>query len=110
MDSVYNQNSIRLVHELLDKAAARLPQKTAVVTDERSATYEELAANSYRLAAWFHQAGIRRGDRIALLLPNSIPLIAALMAASRIGAIFFVVNPAVKPYHLHHIMEDAQPG
>ena len=103
-------NTAFLVHDLLDETAARMPNKTAVFTDEESITYSNLSESSCRLAAWFSQIGIRRGDRIALLLPNCIPTITMLMAASRIGAIFFIVNPSTKPYHLRHIMEDAQPS
>jgi amino acid adenylation domain-containing protein len=102
-------NRATLVHELLDETAARLPDKSALITDEGSISYGALAETTRRLAGWLVEAGIRRGDRIALMLPNGIPIVTALLAASRVGAIFFVVNPGIKTYHLRHILEDAEP-
>ncbi|HEY0733451.1 MAG TPA: AMP-binding protein [Herpetosiphonaceae bacterium] len=98
-----------LVHELLDETAARLPDKTALITDEGSITYSALADSTRRLAGWLIAAGVERGDRVALMLPNGIPIVTALLAASRVGAIFFIVNPGIKTYHLRHILEDAEP-
>jgi amino acid adenylation domain-containing protein len=102
-------SSAIFVHQLLDETAARLPDKTALITDEGVVSYEALAETTRRLATWFTEAGIRRGDRIALMLPNGIPIVTALIAASRIGAIFFIINPGIKTYHLRHILEDAEP-
>src|SRR5690349_10130389 len=98
------------IHEFLDEMAARAPDKTAIVADEGAVSYGALAADSRRLAGWLRRAGVQRGDRVALLLPNGIPVVTALMAASRLAAMFCVVNPAVKPYHLRHILEDAAPA
>ncbi|HEX2078009.1 MAG TPA: AMP-binding protein [Longimicrobium sp.] len=99
-----------LVHDFLDEAAARLPEKVAVRSDDGSVSYRELAERSRRVAAWLHGRGVRRGDRMLLLLPNGIPAVVALFAASRIGALFVIVNPAVKPFHLRHILADAEPA
>lgn len=100
----------QLIHELLDRTAARVPAKTALITDEGTLSYAELVEQSRRLASWMVQSGVQRGDRVALLLPNGSPVVTALLAASRIGAVFFVINPGIKPYHLRHILEDAAPA
>jgi amino acid adenylation domain-containing protein len=106
---IRTHNPSSLIHDILDNTAARLPEKMAILHDDGTSTYGKLALQSYGLASWLYRIGVRRGDRIALMLPNSIPLVLAIMAASRLGAIFFVVNPATKPYLLEHMMEDAQP-
>lgn len=99
-----------MIHEFLDEMAARAPDKTAIVADEGAVSYRALAEDSRRLAGWLRRAGVQRGDRVALLLPNGIPVVTALMAASRLAAMFCIVHPAVKPYHLRHILEDAAPA
>jgi amino acid adenylation domain-containing protein len=99
----------RYIHELLDRSAARVPEKIALISDDGRISYGALAEQSRRLANWLRQAGVARGDRIAIMLPNGIPVVTTLMAASRIGAIFFIINPEVKPYHLQHMLDDAQP-
>lgn len=98
------------IHVFLDQQARRLPAKTAIISDEGSVAYHELAEQSLRLSAWMHRAGVRRGDRVGVIAPNGAPAVVALMAASRLGAIFFILNPAIKPYHLRHILADAEPA
>jgi acyl-CoA synthetase (AMP-forming)/AMP-acid ligase II len=66
------------LHELLDTTAASVPGKTAVVSDERTVTYGELAEESRRVAAWLHARGVRRGDRVAMVLPNRVETVLTL--------------------------------
>ena len=101
--------TIKLLHEFPDEAAMRFPEKTAVLTDEGALTYQQLVVQSCCLANWFLQQGIQRGDRLALCLPNGISIVVAIMAASRVGAIFFVIHPMTKPYHVQHMIADATP-
>lgn len=98
------------IHDLLDKAAERLPEKTAVITNEGTISYAALADQSKRLATYFRERGVRRGNRILILLPNSIPVLVAAFAASRIGAVFVIVNYATKPYNVEYIVRDSDPA
>jgi acyl-CoA synthetase (AMP-forming)/AMP-acid ligase II len=102
-------NDLHHIHELLDASAARLPTKTAVLTEEGSITYGQLAEDSRRLATWMRESGVCRGDRVVVLLPNGIPVLVAALAASRLGAIFCIVNYATKAYNLQHILQDCGP-
>jgi len=74
-------------HQFLDYSAQRYPDKIAVTTKDNSISYHQLFLNSTSFADWLQHMGVREGDRIVLVLPNSIPLITAVMAASRIGAV-----------------------
>jgi acyl-CoA synthetase (AMP-forming)/AMP-acid ligase II len=98
------------LHTLLDHAARQAPDKAAIVSDERTVTYRELAEESRRSAAWLHQAGVGRGDRVVLLLPNRIETVSALFAVSRLGAIFVVLSTGMRPYQLRHVLADAEPA
>lgn len=101
---------LNLIHEFLDIAASRAPNRAAVLTDEGSITYARLSDVSRSLAGRFHKIGVRRGDRVSILLPNGIQAVAGLMAASRLGAIFSVFDPAIKLYHLKYMLEDSSPS
>lgn len=103
------ESSVCFLHNLLDTAAARFPQKVAVLTEETTHSYADLAKQSHHLAAWFLAHGVRRGDRIAIILPNSAFAVLALLAASRIGAIFCLVDPVLKPFGLRRLLADAAP-
>jgi acyl-CoA synthetase (AMP-forming)/AMP-acid ligase II len=98
------------LHALLDHAARQEPDKAAIVSDERTVTYRELAEESRRAAAWLHEAGVGRGDRVVLLLPNRIETVSALFAVSRLGAIFVILSTGMRPYQLRHVLADAEPA
>src|SRR3954452_17723968 len=58
---------------------------------EQKVTYADLSARSNQLANWLRAQGVRRGDRILLMLPNVPPLWQTMLAAMKLGA---VVIPA----------------
>lgn len=97
------------VHTLLDVAADQVPKHIALLTDQQKVTYQELQKQTRSLASYLHDLGVRRGDRVAILLPNSVPVVAAIMAASRLGALYMVLNWSTKAYQLEHILADATP-
>ena len=56
-------------------------------------TYAEVAARTDAIAEQFAAAGVRRGDVVAVMLPNQVELLLGLMAAWRLGAAATPVNP-----------------
>jgi acetoacetyl-CoA synthetase len=86
----YAQNALR--------TAWTDPDRTAVVfSSERDAggslSYAELAAEVARVAAGLRSLGVRRGDRVAALLPNIPEAVIGLLAAASIGAIWSSCSP-----------------
>ena len=76
--------------------AAELPDARALWIvdddgDETALTYSELSERSTRLAGWLSQHGVRRGDRVLMMLGNQVELWETLLAAMKLGA---VVIPA----------------
>ncbi len=69
------------------------PALAVIETDgtQRSLTYAELAARSNQVATWLRDLGVRRGDRILLVVGNAVPLWEVLLASIKLGA---VVIPA----------------
>lgn len=97
------------LHELLEAAAARDPDRAAIVSDERTLSYQELLDETARCAGWLASAGVERGDRVAVLLPNRLEIVTVALAASRLGAIFVVLNSEIKPFQLAHVLRDSAP-
>ena len=81
-----------LVDYLADAARDR-PQRAALLFKGATLTYGELDRLSDACAAAFRSLGVRRGDRIALLLPNCPQFLIAQFAAWKIGAIVAPLNP-----------------
>ncbi|TSI14662.1 AMP-binding protein [Brevibacterium aurantiacum] len=72
---------------IADAAAARTPEKLAVIDDHDQITYAELLQRVDRLAASFSRRGLADRDRVILQLPNRIELITAATALMRIGVV-----------------------
>ena len=75
-----------------DSWAAREPDRVALIAwrpdgDPETLSYGELARRSNALAAGLHRQGVRRGDRVALLLPQGFAVAIAHVAIYKLGAI-----------------------
>lgn len=79
--------------ELLEMAAAFYPERVAIDFLGATTTYAELLAASERAAQVLRDAGVHRGDRVAVLLPNCPQHVALMYGALRIGAIVAEHNP-----------------
>ena len=97
-----------LVHEFLTRTAARLPDKIALVCEDRRLTYGDLDAMSNRLANALADRGVRRGDRVALHLPNSVELVVGIFAALKAGGAFVAINASTKPDKLKYILNNCR--
>ncbi|MCF2525938.1 acyl-CoA synthetase [Yinghuangia soli] len=88
--------------------ARTTPDKPAVIMagSGRSLTYRELDENSTRLARLLHEAGLRRGDGIALLSDNNVRYLEVYWAALRSGLYVTAVNHHLNPDEVAYIVED----
>jgi acyl-CoA synthetase (AMP-forming)/AMP-acid ligase II len=76
----------------LARIASKYPDRVALVCLEEHRTMAELDQRVSRLAASLAQRGVGRGDRLALLMGNSIEMVEAIFAGWRLGAIVVPVN------------------
>ncbi|MCX7838840.1 MAG: alpha/beta fold hydrolase [Anaerolineae bacterium] len=91
----------------LDSAARRHPNTRALVFYDGVLTYRELNAAVNRLANALMQLGVKKGDRVALLLPNSPQMVIAYYAALKIGAVVVSLNPLFTADELGHQLNDS---
>jgi acyl-CoA synthetase (AMP-forming)/AMP-acid ligase II len=99
----------RLVHHLLDQAAARRPNAMAVTGEETSLAYGDLVAASYRLADWLWNVGLRRGDRLVMQSAPRAAAVALCYAASRIGVMTVILHDQTRPGLLERMLRDCEP-
>jgi fatty-acyl-CoA synthase len=81
-----------LVNEFLQRAARLYADKTAVVDGPRRYTYRELQERANRLSNALLELGIRKGDRVCILSPNSHFFLESFYGTSQIGAILVPLN------------------
>ena len=99
--------------EALDRTAERHPEKVALrfFLDARLPapvlTYRELRDATLRFATALFQLGVRKGDRVALMLPNCPQLVIAFYGALRIGAVPVNTNPMYVSREMKEQFEDA---
>src|SRR5260370_38403740 len=84
---------LNVAEHFLDEPAGRHPDRVAIVGEPREVRYGELAALSNRVGNALRERGVRRGDRVLILLPDSPEFIAVFFDAARIGAIPLPDNP-----------------
>jgi fatty-acyl-CoA synthase len=91
---------------LFTAAARRFAKRVAIVDDERSVTYGALLERTGRLATGLAALGIRRGDRVVMLLPNSARFVEAWWGIVRLGAVVVPVNARAAADELAFILRD----
>ncbi len=75
----------------------------------RSLTFDELASDVRRVAAGLHASGVRKGDRVVLLVPPGIDLTVCLYACWRIGAVVVVADAGLGLRGMGAALESAAP-
>ena len=87
------------VFGLLESAAGRFPDRPAIAWFGKHLSYKQLLREVERCSAMLAGLGIRKGDRVALIMPNSPPFTIAFYACMRIGAVVrSSADPAERPY------------
>ncbi|HBB95697.1 MAG TPA: AMP-dependent synthetase [Blastocatellia bacterium] len=91
-----------MIRSLLDNGERKHP---AVDTLNGTMTYQELADQVDKLAAYLTEIGLDRGDRIAMALPNGLEVIASFLAASTVGTAA-PLNPSYTRDEFKFYLED----
>jgi fatty-acyl-CoA synthase len=90
--------------EMLDAAAARRPDATAVVFKGARVTYAELAARAHAFARGLLALGLGPGDHVVVWMPNSIEWNVVNLAIAKIGAVTVTANSRYKAYELEYLL------
>lgn len=75
------------VAQILQDTANRLPEKTAIYFKEAKISFKELSGASFRLARSLNKIGVKKGDKVALYLPNWPQYIYSYLALFILGAV-----------------------
>ena len=97
--------SQRTLDDDLRAAAARQPDKPAVVASDRSLSFGELDLAAGRIAAGLRKLGVGPGDRVALVLPNIAEMPEAIYGVLRARAAITPLNPTIKEHKLAELLE-----
>ena len=85
-----------LVQHFLEFSARRLPDKVALICGEERLTYREINEKADQFAGALIEMGIKRQDRVAIFLDNSVDAVIALFGILKAGAIFMMLSATMK--------------
>lgn len=94
------------LHHLLEGRARTHPDSPALTFKKQSLTYGELWRLSAAAAQGFLGIGLRRSERVAVLLDKRIETVAAIFGTSAAGGVFVPINPLLKPQQVGYILRD----
>ncbi|WDT75812.1 MAG: long-chain fatty acid--CoA ligase [Candidatus Manganitrophus sp.] len=81
------------LHQLLIESTKKYPNQNAILFYGKGMTYRELDEETNRFAQALQKLGVRKGDRVAVMLPNIPQCVIAYYGALKIGAIVVMTNP-----------------
>jgi long-chain acyl-CoA synthetase len=103
IDPAQYQSLVHLLEESFQKFASR----NAYVCMDAYLTYAELDAYSKKLGAWLQSRGMKKGARVAVMMPNVLQYPIAIAAILRAGFAVVNVNPLYTPRELEHQLKDS---
>ncbi|WP_410581902.1 non-ribosomal peptide synthase/polyketide synthase [Amycolatopsis sp. lyj-108] len=95
--------------ELVRAQAGRTPDAPAVTDGGVTLSYGELERHANRLAHWLIAAGAGPEQRVAVVLPNSVELLVALLAVLKSGAAYVPIDPLYPPERIRFMLDDSGP-
>ena len=99
---------VNAVGRILERGAAQVPDKVAVVDGGQRKTYGELNSMADALAASLSEIGFQKGDRIAIYMKNSLELVVAFYALQKLGVIAVWVNAMYRRTETEYILNNSE--
>ena len=100
--------SFKLARDFLEASAQRWPGKTALICGGKRWCYDDLDSMANRLAHALIDSGVKRGDRVAILLDNGMEAVVSIFAVLKASATFVLINPGTKTDKLRYILANCE--
>jgi fatty-acyl-CoA synthase len=94
----------------LERAATYFTERVAVVDGPAVVSYGELSERCHRLAGALRSQGVNAGDRVAVLAPNSLPLLEAHYGVAMAGGVLVALNTRLSPGEIATILDHSRPS
>jgi long-chain acyl-CoA synthetase len=98
------------LHEFLEKTANEHPEKAAIAYFRREITYAELNSLASRFAGALAALGVKKGDGVALFLPNIPQFVIAYYGVLKAGAVLTAISPLHREREVTHQLHDSEAG
>lgn len=98
---------VRTLQSYLKEAAEKHPEKSAIHFIGKELTYKELYDSSLKLANQLQKLGVKKGDRVAIMLANTPQAVISYYGALFAGAIVVQTNPLYVEREIEHQLNDS---
>lgn len=92
---------------LFEDACAKYGDQVAYISMGKEMTYRQLDEESKHFAGWLQSLGLKKGERVALMMPNLLQYPVALFGTLRAGCVVVNCNPLYTPRELEHQLKDS---
>jgi fatty-acyl-CoA synthase len=100
-----------LTTDYIDRAVELFGNDADVVAEDGTEyTYNHLAERIDSLSHTFREFGVEKGDRVAMLAPNSLAFVETLYATMQLGALYVPLNFRLKPNEYEYLLADSSPA
>jgi long-chain acyl-CoA synthetase len=96
-----------LLHDYLRESAGRFRDNASIICSHRPYSFREIDEASDRLAYELQTLGLGRGDRVAVMLDNSVEMVIALWGSLKAGGVFVPISPGTKADKLGFLLADS---
>lgn len=93
--------------DIFQESIEKYRTQTAYVNFDQEMSYGDLDRHTRHFAAWLQSKGLRKGDRIALMMPNVLQYPVAIFGAMRAGLVIVNTNPMYTARELKHQLQDS---
>ncbi|HEX7635736.1 MAG TPA: long-chain fatty acid--CoA ligase [Noviherbaspirillum sp.] len=100
-------NQYRSLVHLLEESFRKFASRNAYVCMGKFMTYAQVDQYSRQLGAWLQSKGLKKGARVAIMMPNVLQYPVAIAGILRAGYIVVNVNPLYTPRELQHQLNDS---
>ena len=98
----------KLYYQPIEENAVKYADRTALIAKDRTLTFAEFNVEANRVAHALIRRGVKRGDRIVLLLPRRSGVIVSMFGVSKAGAAYIPCDPEYPADRINLIMTDSE--
>ncbi|MFT3906837.1 MAG: AMP-binding protein [Steroidobacteraceae bacterium] len=108
MPADIDPGEISSLKELIESSLKQFADRTAFIHMGKQISYRELDQLSAQFAGWLQgRAGLKKGDRVAIMLPNLLQYPVVMFGVLRAGLVVVNTNPLYTPTELQHQLQDS---
>jgi len=103
-----NKQQATLIHNFLEESATSFPDKIALIHEDVRTTYAQINAQANQLAKWLINQGVKKGDRVALILENCLEYVVSYYGVLKSGATVVPLSSDLKPDGLKPLLGELE--